>query len=316
MIACELTLRYTLGLGDALMLEPDAASSYVIKPDQHVYRFFSHTDINHWSMRSPAFSLQKAPGVYRVLLIGDSMTYGSTQVDQKDIFSSLLQAELPAQLHTPVDVLNGSAGAWAIGNETGFLRSRGSFDADLVVLVLNSGDIAQPPATLSDLGGDAATVKPLCALCELWTRYLRDKIIPQHQSPKMDAGTTLSTNIANIKANLAYLGEFQALTKQDHARMGIVFLAMRKYVPEHAQTSAPEILADWAKQHQVPLIDATGAETVFSTEQMTRDGIHFKAKGHRVAATYIEQRWNDLDPARKQGGLTGRQRPEKLPEVR
>ncbi len=159
-IGCELGLRYVLGLGNPLLSEHDAAAGYVIDPDQHVRRFFCNTDINHWSMRSPAVTPVKPAGTYRILLIGDSMTYGSTQIDQKEIFSSLLQAELPARLHTPVEVLNASAGAWAVGNELGYLRSRGTFGADLVVLVVNSGDAAQPPSQLSDVGGDAATVSP------------------------------------------------------------------------------------------------------------------------------------------------------------
>ncbi len=121
--------------------------------------------------------------------------------------------------------------------------------------------------------------------------------MPRHQPPKTDAGTTLSNDVKNANANLAYLDQFQTFVAQHQARMAIIFLAMRRYVPDNAQTSAPQGIVDWASRHQVPLIDTTSAETPFSTQQITLDGIHFKAKGHRVAATYIEQHWLQLDPA-------------------
>jgi len=296
-VLTDLGLSVFLGLGNALLIQPDPSAGYVIKPNQRVRRFFCNTIINGQSMRSPAFSPVKPPGTYRVLLIGDSMTYGSTQVDQQAIFASLLRTELPARLHEPVEILNASAGAWAIGNELGYLKSRGAFDADLVVLVLNSGDIGQSPSVLDDVGGDASTVKPPCALCELWTRYLKGRFF--HIQPKVDKGAQLSTNtIQNVVANLHWLDEFQQDVQHDHARMGMIYLAMRKFVPDDAKLSAQPVLAGWAAQHHVPFLDITSAETPYSWQDITLDGIHFNAKGHRIAATYIEQHWDEVDPDR------------------
>ena len=293
----ELALRFLLGLGNPILVQPDPAAGYVLKPNQHVHRFFRDTYVNEYSMRSPSFSPVKPAGTYRVLLVGDSMTYGSTHVDQRAIFASLLREELPRQLHTPVEVLNASASAWAIANETGYLQSRGAFHADLVVLVLNTGDSLQPPATLGDVGGDAATVKPACALCELWTRYLRDKLT--HVAPKMDAGTSPTPDaMANAEPNLQYLNQFYQSTLQQHTRMAIVFLAMREYIPAHAQASAPDELVAWAQAHQVPILDTTAVESALPLHGVTLDGLHFNVKGHRVVATYLEQHWSELDPGR------------------
>jgi hypothetical protein len=296
-LATDLFLGHVLGLGDNIILQPDPGASYVFKPNQHVHRFFRDTEINQYSMRSPSFSPVKPPGTYRVMLVGDSMTYGSTQIGQKAIFSSLLAAELPAQLHQPVEVLNASASAWAIANEAGYLESHGTYNSDLVVLVLNTGDSLQPPSTLADVGGDAATVRSPCALCELWTRYLRERIL--HGAPKMDAGTAPTADeMQNAGPNLQRLIHFYQLTRQHQTRMAIVFLAMRQYIPANAQASAPDKLVEWARDNHVPLIDATAAESPYSLKQLTLDGIHFNAFGHRVIATDLEQHWNDLDPDR------------------
>ncbi len=297
LVIADLALGHILGLGNTVLMQPDPGAVYVLTPNQHVRRFFKTTYINQHSMRSPEFSLVKPPGVYRVLLVGDSMTYGSTHIDQQAIFASLLRAELPAQLHQPVEILNASASAWAIGNEAGYLDSHGTFDADLVVLVLNTGDSLQPTATLGDVGGDAATVKQPCALCELWTRYLRDRIF--HGAPKMDAGTAPTPDqMQNAAPNLLHLEHFYEVTRQHHARMAVVFLAMRQYIPAGAQASAPDKLVEWARQHDVPLVDTTVVESPFSIKGITLDGLHFNSKGHRVVASYLEQHWAQLDPAR------------------
>ena len=322
-LLANFALAAIFGLGNPVLLQADPAAAYVLKPNQHIYRFLRHTDVNEYSMRAPSFAAAKPAGTYRVFLIGDSMTYGSTQVDQGNIFASLLRRELPTRLpalssaaaHAPVEVLNASASAWAIANETGYLASRGTFSSDLVVLVLNTGDSLQAPATLADVGGDSATVKPACALCEVWTRYLKDKLL--HRARKQDSGTSASgaagtsgvagsaptaSEMANAAPNLERLERFYQLTQQQHARMGIVFLAMRAYVPDHARASAPAKLVDWAQQHHVGLLDTTSAESDLPTNQITLDGIHFNERGHRRVASYLEQHWAELDP-----GLTATQ---------
>jgi hypothetical protein len=266
LVLVDLALGHILGLGNNIVLQPDPGAGYVFAPNQHVHRFFKDTSIN-----------------------------GSTQLDQKAIFASLLASELPGQLHQPVEVLNASASAWAIGNEAGYLDSHGTYDADLVVVVVNTGDSLQATSTLADVGGDAATVKSPCALCEVWTRYLRDRIF--HTPAKMDAGTAPANDSpANAALNLQHLEHFYQVVQQHHARMAVVFLAMRLYIPANAQASAPGKLIDWAQQHQVPLLDTTAAESSFSLRDITLDGVHFNPKGHRTIATYLEQHWNQLDP--------------------
>src|SRR5437868_2879749 len=127
LVIIELALRLVLGLGSPVLYRPDPACGYLPAPDQHLTRFFCRNDINSFGMRSPEVRPTKAPGVLRVLFLGDSITYGTTFVDQSQIFTSLLVPRLRAKVGREVEVLNASAGAWAIGNELGYLQSRGTF---------------------------------------------------------------------------------------------------------------------------------------------------------------------------------------------
>src|ERR1039458_2847959 len=49
-ILTEAGLRFILGLGNPILIQSDAACSYILKPDQDVKRFFVHTRINHYGM--------------------------------------------------------------------------------------------------------------------------------------------------------------------------------------------------------------------------------------------------------------------------
>ena len=90
---CEAILRFGFGLGNPILIEPDAACAYILKPDQDVIRFSVHTHINHYGMRSDELPSQRAAGALRLLFVGDSITYGTTRVDQREIFTEILHRE-------------------------------------------------------------------------------------------------------------------------------------------------------------------------------------------------------------------------------
>lgn len=57
--------------------------------------------LNAWGFRERAFDAVKAPGAYRIAVVGDSFTFGNG-IRQQDRFSDLLQAHLPGHF----EVLN------------------------------------------------------------------------------------------------------------------------------------------------------------------------------------------------------------------
>ncbi|MGD0631323.1 MAG: hypothetical protein ABR987_18500, partial [Terracidiphilus sp.] len=128
----EAALRFGLGLGNPVLITPDAACSYILKPDQDVRRFFARTYVNHYGMRSEDVPAVRPVGTLRLMFVGDSITYGTSRVDQQQLFTELVHRELPAIVHRPVEVLNASAGAWAPDNELAYIRSRGIFQSDIV----------------------------------------------------------------------------------------------------------------------------------------------------------------------------------------
>jgi hypothetical protein len=293
----EALLRFGLGLGNPILIEPDSACSYILKPDQEVVRFLVHTRINHFGMRSDEVTPVRKPGTLRVLFVGDSLTYGTTQVDQRDIFTEVLHRELPTMTHRPVEVLNASAGAWAPDNELSYIRSRGIFQSDLVILVLNDGDLTQPRATIADIGDNLPQKRPLTAIGELYTRYILPRVA--NDINRADAGDSIAGNSERVmRQNVSDLDEFHALVTSQGARMILIYIPFRKDISRESMRSAT-ILRSWSDSLHVNMCDLTSAEQPYPAKEITLDGgIHLNSKGHLVIARAIEQYWPQLSETR------------------
>lgn len=284
----EIGLRTILGLGNPVLITPDPACDFTLKPDQNLRRFFCRTHINHEAMRSEEIAPSPTPGVERILFIGDSVTYGTTRVDQADLFTTRIGRELPQQIHHPVEVLNASASAWGIDNELGYLRSRGTFHAQLVVLVLNSGDLGQQRARIDEVGDALAREKPASALSELWTRYLKRKIFPRAIA-RNDAGTTANLNDEKeIRDNFERLDRLQSLVVRQHGQLAILYIP---FWHDLATNNAPQRarLSAWAKGKAIPFLDVTEMETAHTAREITLDTTHLNATGHRLVAEELDQ---------------------------
>jgi lysophospholipase L1-like esterase len=291
--AAEAVLRFAFGLGNPILIQADPACDYLLKPDQDVVRFFVRTRINHYGMRADEIPSARQPGSLRLMFVGDSLTYGTTQVGQDRIFTEVLHRALPAIEHRPVEVLNASAGAWAPDNELEYVQSRGIFNSDIVLLVLNDGDLTQPRATIADIGENLPQKRPATAIGELYSRYLRPRILQAVE--KHDAGDSVAVDAGGVmRHNLADLDEFAQLVNTAGARMILVYVPFRRDIPGASKDSAAAFHA-WSDAHRVAMADLTAAEIPYSVREITlRDGIHFNAKGNDVIATAIEKAWPDL----------------------
>jgi hypothetical protein len=285
----ELTLRFVLGLGNPVLVTPDAACGYILKPNQNVERFFCRTHTNRFGMRSDPVQEHPAPGTLRLLLLGDSVTYGTSRVDQSALFTQILHRELPSLVHRPVEVLNASASAWAIDNELSYLRSRGTFHSDLVLLVLNSGDPGQPRARIEDVGEDTTLHHSTTAIGELWSRLIAPHYL--QIGLRTDAGDASAVNAqAVIRANLVDLDALQVFVQNHQAQLAVIYIPLRREIPGPA-SQAQLLLHTWCASHSVPVFDMTSVESAYSTKAITLDGIHLNRKGNAVVAHAIEEDW-------------------------
>ena len=175
LIVAELVGRLGFGLSDPALFMADPKIEYLYQPNQDIHRFGSHLRVNAYSMRSDDFPAHKAdPRELRVMMIGDSVVNGGARTDQSELASTLLQRELAAKLNRPVIVGNISAPSWGPPNMLAYAQRFGLFDADVVVIVLNSNDSFDVP-TFEPIVGvrpDYPDHRPWSALGEVVTRYV------------------------------------------------------------------------------------------------------------------------------------------------
>lgn len=284
----ECMLRYGLGLGNPVLIAADPACMYTLKPDQDIFRFFAHTHVNHFGMRSDEVPSRRIPGTLRILFVGDSIAYGTSRVDQQQLFTEILHRELPSIVHRPVEVLNASAGGWAIDNEYSYVRSRGAFQSDLVLLVLNDGDLSQRRSTMAEVGSELWSRRPSTAFEELYLRYIKPRLF--HTTIAVDAGDVADQSAeSTIRGNLSELESFQALVASQGSRFVIVYVPFRRYIFDGSGHWL-SLLQGWTVSHHVPLLDLTAAEAPYSIEEITLDhGIHLNARGHLAVAHAMEK---------------------------
>ena len=293
-ILSDAALRVTLGLGNPILYQYSPKAGYVLAPNQKTFRFLAWNRINRWGMRCPNFTLARPKGTYRVMFIGDSVTYGTTFVDQSKIFTSRLAKLLPKIMHKPVQVLNASCGAWATGNEVGYLRSRGTYNSNLVVLVMNTGDLNEPFNT-QPLRPDSPypNAPPFCAISEMWFRYLWPRI--KGIAPFRDKGSYVPAKPQSPPDINTLLDRAKAICERHGARFAIVFHPFRGKSWNQAPYSHDlRRLHRWCHRNNVALLNLTSAYAPYPTAKVYYSGVHLKAFGNRLAAQAIVADWPQL----------------------
>jgi lysophospholipase L1-like esterase len=295
LVALEIALRAIFGLGRPLLYKADADCGYVAQPNQDIVRFFHHNAINSHSMRSPEFAPSPPANTLRVLCVGDSVTYGTTYVEQEQTFPTRLAALLPDAVHTPVEVLNASAGGWAPGNELGYLKSRGTFNANVVLFIWNTPDVSQPFADFKP-SLSMPTERPRTAMGETWARYVKPRLFRGNAAPP-DPGSVPGGTIdaSQVAANLQMLLDARELAKNAGAHFAVVFVpspAEGWQTPAFEQDHAR--LASFAADNRIPLLDLTDAFRAQGWLTLSIDGIHLKPEGNEVVAREIARQWSLL----------------------
>ncbi len=193
----------------------------------------------------------------------------------------------------PVEVLNASAGGWGIGNELGYLTSRGTFDANIVAFVLNTGDPSQPTAeTAPELNYPRS--RPRTAIGEAWCRYALPRILAR-PDPK-DSGTTLPPPDQEAKVtaeNMQLLTQAHEFCEKHGAAFCVVYVPFAGMGGAFADR-ARFALSKWTHDEHAPFIDVSPAFAGQSIAALTFDGLHLRPYGDELVAREIARQWKTI----------------------
>jgi hypothetical protein len=286
-VALELGLRSILGLGHPLLYTAGPEFGYFPRANQRLHRFFVEVDTNQFGMRSDEVSDAKFPGEYRILFVGDSVAFGTTFVDQHDIFVSRIQRSLDRTGKSKFSVMNASAPGWAPSNELGFIESQGIHHADMVVMVYNTKDLDQPfaPFVESPL---TPLRPPSTAIGETWTRYISPRLFKIPLA--VDPGSTSSEGPPPpdlVDSVFRTITETRRRVESNGARFVILYTsAVLPDVRAHQADwdAALARLKTWSTSESVPMIDMTPAFSAHGPKEIYFDGIHLRPLGDQIVA--------------------------------
>ena len=139
-VLIEITTRY-FGLHQYPLFIESTEFEYIHKPNQTTKIYGNKFITNEYSMRSKPISTNDTSVI---LLIGDSVLNGGNTIDQDNLASTIIENELNNKLKKNIRVLNVSSYTWGPDNIYAYLKKYGTFSADLIIYICNSGDAYDP----------------------------------------------------------------------------------------------------------------------------------------------------------------------------
>ena len=295
LILIEIALRYFYGFGDPLLYVADAQMGYRIAPNQTVRRYGNQIHINQYSMRSGAIRPERPAETLRVLLLGDSIANGGWWTDQADILSAMMAKQLQVaqssaswgESLTDVEVLNASANSWGPRNELAYLMRFGHFQAQVIVLLINTDDLFTIAPTSLQVGRDRnyPNRKPPLAWVEVLQRYLfKPKPIPELQALRQE----------RVGANIEAMRQIQKIANQENIHYLIAMTPLLREVeesgPRDYELKARQRLLDFSQFAKIPYIDFLPLfQAAPDSDALFRDNIHLSPMGNELVCDRITQ---------------------------
>ncbi len=289
LVLTEISLRFLFGFGNPPLYMEDDEIGYLLVPNQKMRRMGNLISINGYSMRSPTFEEQRSPDTLRIFLIGDSIANGGWWTDDEETISSLIKEEvLNSSVKTgweKVDVLNASANSWGPRNELAYLEKFGTFEAQVLVLLLNTDDLFTKAPNSEVVGRDRnyPSQQPFGAIPEV-IKLISPNPPVQGIDEKGD----------RVGFNLEAVGKIKEIASKNNAKLIVGLTPLKRELepsgPKDHELKARTRLKEFTENEQITYIDFL---PIFQESQnydlLYRDSIHLTPKGNQLVTENITQ---------------------------
>ncbi|MGB3137591.1 MAG: SGNH/GDSL hydrolase family protein [Nodosilinea sp.] len=289
--AVEIFLRARYGLGDPPLYVADARTGYRLAPHQNLRRRGNHIAINAYSMRGPSIAPGRDTDTLRVLMLGDSIVNGGWWTDQSELLSLRVQTALdtlkPAEFQQ-VEVLNASANSWGPRNELGYVLRFGTFESQVVLMVLNTDDLFAIAPHSHDLGRSPQYPirRPLLAIGEAVAR--RRKYVPSaelqvlHDQP----GDRVGVNLEAVR-------QLNQVVEAAGGQLAIAMTPLLRELsddgPRDYERAARQRLTAFAQTESIPYLDFLSRFQQARYELLYFDNIHLSGAGNSLVGQALAE---------------------------
>lgn len=308
LLLCEALLRrvdpfgisYHLAVNDFLDRETGAVEvaeppmKYVLRPGYHFEGPFE-ARINALRMRGPAAVREKPDDAFRVLFLGDSVTFG-LGVDDEECFADLLRQELSLDDGRRLEILNAGCPGYTAVDEYLFLeRYARGLRPDLVVVFFVPDDLPRDYSDREKVTQDASSKSVLRRFFDspvLHEVYLKQLLkhaywVRLQSQGRLEAAYGIGSAGHTDEARRGYLvivDELHKLVRGEGAR-----LVMASFGEE-------EFLRESCAERDLAYFSCLSGPEEFPVElRLSAVDAHPNPNGHRLFADRIKAAWLDQD---------------------
>jgi lysophospholipase L1-like esterase len=299
-----------------IVYQIDPELRYILAPNQRGWIDDGFVTTNSLGFRGPEVALPKPAGRFRIVAIGDSLTFGWGVNDDETFCRRLEQLVASRFPGRDVDFVNLAVGGYNTRQEVGLLRRHvDRLQPDLVLVGLYSNDI---PEAFDDKGaaadnGQAARVLHLNPSPTSWVDvqirksralFLGGRIVKRlvHGGDWARSGFSMELDLLSGRDSAELTTAWQRVDKQfddlramataDRFFVGLVMLPPREqvkgaYPNARYQSHAREIAERRGFQVIDPMSALAASETNVDALYIPYDRNHPSAAGHRVIAQAI-----------------------------
>ena len=279
-LCVEFGLRF-IGLGDPLLYYENTSYRYAVRPDQRSRRLGGATvTVDSAGLRTTVDWTQ--PADVKVLFIGDSVTWGGSNVDDRDLFSELVCARLVERIGKTFNCGNAGTNAYGVENMTARLVYDGAFgDEEVVVVTLVSGDAARGLQTLRALPFFAKPpAQPFPAIIEL-SAYAIDRARHWLRFDGAPPGPRPDHEVETTRVRLDELFDVLRAMQAEGKLVLLVHSPNRTEVTE-GYDPLQQVTVDAMRASGLPFIEMRPHLRGRDLDSLYYDSVHFDAEGHRL----------------------------------
>jgi hypothetical protein len=239
-------------------------------------------NINSRGLRDREYPYAKPAGTQRILVLGDSFTWGYG-VGDSEIFTEVLEAKLASE-RLPWEVINTGVSGWGTDQELLFLKSEGhKYSPDIVILALYLGNDWANNTALTQYGFG----KPCFADTNL------SRVIPPTLQPQ--SGSEFMKDPKPVEMTMALIHGVNEICQANHASLMLVLFGAYGATPNSAarpfsQSLMPVLARDLKDRNILILdLDRSFAASRIPPEVLFAGNIqsHWNARGHAIVADLI-----------------------------
>ena len=283
LLSAEAGLRF-IGFGDPPLARLDSDIEYDMVPNRTYWRFGNEIAINRYGMRSDDFDATAIDKSQHIVLLGDSVVYGTHVIDQKQTIAAQLQFLLRNDLHDDKIVVSSiAASSWGPKNILEFYKKKGPFPGAAAFLVLSSHDISDYPSF------DPVTVPyrhqaTYGALHDFILSALHWALV------RIDRGKSAMPYEQRARLTEQALDQLLDILKHDFGTVCLVFHATRREVSS-TTSAAEQFYMRKAEAHDVCFLSLRVDYLAASKTglKIHRDGIHLTGEGAREVARFLSR---------------------------